>query len=239
MMEAVRSAGYSPTLLSFREPSSKPKSKLLPAIRTSLYPYIESEIPVILVMYTPELGGHAVVLIGHGWLEKPLLCVPIVIRRDNKALYIRNTVDWATPFYMHNDNTGPYLPIQDTGKKEEYTLDKVCYAIPLLPADVYMTAEEAEQISIRMICNAAGDGFLNNKAHLVRTYLQERYKFREQVIEGGMVDILKKHYRMQNLPRRMRITEINLQEGSDNPQEGKAKRIGEVIIDPTGEPTLG
>lgn len=237
MMEAVRSAGYSPTLLSYREPSSKPSRELLPRIKTSLYPYIESEIPVILAMYTQELGGHAVVLIGHGWGQQQALCSPVVINRGKKVLYVRNTVDWASPFYMHNDNTGPYVPIPDTADKNNYSLDKVCYAIPLLPSDVYMTAEEAEQASIRMICEFAGESFLTSKTYAVRTYLQERYKFREQARESGMVSTLKRHYRLKTLPRRMWVTEINLQEGYGSASSGAAMRVGEVIIDPTGEPT--
>ncbi|OGI58852.1 MAG: hypothetical protein A2V58_01685 [Candidatus Muproteobacteria bacterium RBG_19FT_COMBO_61_10] len=35
----------------------------------------------------------------------------------------------------------------------------------------------------------------------------------------------------------MWVTEINLREGYDEPLSGRAQRIGEVIIDPTGEPT--
>lgn len=237
MMEAVRSAGYSATLLSFREPSRKPGRDLLPRIKTSLYPYIESEIPVILAMATAELGGHAVVLIGHGWGAEPLLCAPTIIDRKPNWTYARNSVDWASPFYVHNDNSGPYLPIPDTGPKNEFSLDKVCYAIPLLPANVYMTAEEAEQAALRMVYHFSGDGFLNSNTHVVRTYLQERYKFREQVRNSRMVDALKNYYRMKALPHRMWITEINLQQGYDQPLTGHAKRIGEVIIDPTGEPT--
>ncbi len=237
MMEAVRSAGYSATLLSFREPSRKPGRDLLPRIKTSLYPYIESEIPVILAMTSAELGGHAVVLIGHGWGTQPMLCSPTIIQRASGPVYVRNAVDWATPFYIHNDNSGPYLPIPDSGSPQEFSLDKVCYAIPLLPADVYMTAEEAEQAALRMIYHFGGDGFLNCQTHVVRTYLQERYKFRAEVRGSGMVDSLKTYYRMKRLPHRMWITEINLQQGYDEPLTGKAQRIGEVIIDPTGEPT--
>jgi hypothetical protein len=237
MMEAVRSAGYSATLLSFREPGRKPSRELLPRIRASVYPYIESEIPVILAMATTELGGHAVVLIGHGWGSEPLLCAPTILSEKKAWLYARNSVDWATPFYIHNDNSGPYLPIPDTAPKEEFSLDKVCYAIPLLPADVYMTAEEAEQAALRMIRHFGGEGFLRNDVHVVRTYLQERYRFREQVRTSDMVDALKRHYRLKSLPRRMWITEINLLEGYAEPLTGGARRIGEVIIDPTGEPT--
>jgi len=238
MMEAVRSAGYSPTLLRFREPADgKPRTTLVPTIKTMLYPYVESEIPVILVLYTQELGGHAVVLIGHGWRREPMLCSPTLIRRGDKSFYVRNCVDWASPFYMHNDNTGPYLPIEDTGPKEAYTLDKVCYAIPLLPCDVYMTAEEAEQAAVRLIGHFGQGKYLDNGTHAIRTYLQERYRFREEARTSTMAEALRRHYRLKAVPRRMWITEINLQSGYGGSQEGRGTRIGEVLIDPTGEPT--
>lgn len=236
MMEAVRSAGYSATLLSFREPGGRPRTALLPKIKTSLYPYIESGIPVILAMHTQQLGGHAVVLIGHGWHQQPLFCALTAIVRGNQHIYVRNSADWASPFFMHNDNTGPYLQIPDTGDKGSYTLDKVCYAIPLLPGDVYMTAEEAEQVAFRLISHAAGDELLDNKKYVFRTYLQERYKFREEAKASGMTTALKRQYRLMRLPRRLWVTEVNLQDAYEQSDAGKGQRVGEVLVDPTGDP---
>lgn len=80
-----------------------------------------------------------------------MLCSPTLISHGDKSLYVRNRAVWASPFYMHNDNAGPYLPIEDTGPKEAYTLGKVCYAVALLPGDVNRTAEEAEQAAVRLI----------------------------------------------------------------------------------------
>ncbi len=237
MMEAVRSAGYSPTLLKFRNPSDRPQTKLLPLIRTSIYPYIESEIPVILAMYSVQLGGHAVVLIGHGW-QLSSFCAPIVISSPSKTIYVRNTVDYIGPFYIHNDNSGPYLPIPDTESWNKYSLDKVCYAIPLLPADVYMTAEESEQTALRIL-NKFDETFLKDKTFVVRTYLQERWKFRECVTQSTMADTLKRYYRLKKIPRRVWITEINLLEKYDQAGSKQAKRIGEIVIDPTGDPLQG
>ena len=237
MMEAVRSAGYSPTLLRFREPYEKPATALLPSIKTSIYPYIESETPVILVMITQELGGHAVVLIGHGWDVAPSSCSPVAIMQEDNITYVPNAVDWVSPFYIHNDNSGPYLPIPDTASKWEYSLDKVCYAIPLLPSDVYMSAEEAEQAALRMFGYVTNGSFLDNKKHVVRTYLQERYRFRETIVNSNIAETAKRYYRMKAFPKRVWVTEINQLDGYESSAESKSQRIGEIVIDPTTEPT--
>ena len=239
MMEAVRSAGYSPTLLRFREPHQPARGFLLPQIRSSLYPYIESEIPVIMVMSTPSLGGHAVVAIGHGWEPEPALCSPVVVVKGDQVKYVASSADWATPFYMHNDNGGPYLPLPDSSDAESYALDKVCYAIPFLPADVYMTAEEAEQAAVLMLDRFTDGQFLDSRVHVLRTYLQERHRFRANVRDSDMTRELKRYYRLKSIPRRVWVTEINLREGYEQAFPAKATRVGEVLIDPTTDPTQG
>jgi len=227
MMEAVRSAGYSPNLLRFRDPNDAPSQDVMYDIRCKLYPYIESEVPVIVAIASEKVGGHAVVLIGHGWDVAP----PILLTLSEGE--ITTAASWASPFFVHNDNAGPYLPLPDQGADEEYSLDKVCYAIPLLPANVYLSAEEAEEASIKLFKEIKPEG----QNFVIRTFLQERYKFREYVCTSSMNNEVKTYYRLKELPRRIWVTEINELDDYGNKAITKStKRVGEIIIDPTGEP---
>ncbi len=244
MMEAIRSSGYSPNLLWFRDvgdPLSDPLH-----VRRLLYPYIESGIPVILAIFPKDKSqsGHAVVLIGHGWDANPADKIRTSVRVISKGFVFLNSATWAAPFYMHNDNTGPYLPIPSTATVDQpYSLDAVCYAIPLLPTEVCLTAEEAEQtalISLLRLMNVSendSDEIQESLDHfLIRTYLQERNVFRNMVLESGMHDEVKKYYRYKEMPRRIWITELNLlkdYECGDKPDE--AVRVGEIIVDPTAD----
>ncbi len=244
MIEAVRSAGYAPNLLHLPEPVEEMKGEektdfnirerdRIDGIRDILYPYIESELPVILVMFHSG-GGHAVVIIGHGWNEEPDSYIKV--NEDNRFV---KAVSWAEPYYIHNDNTGPYRELHGASS-DDYSLEIARYAIPLFPNDVFMNAQEAEAVAIATIqlledhVKRQGADVLKDKEYVVRTYLQDRYKFREYIVASTICPSLKAYYRKKNLPRRIWVTEINKFEGYG---KGEAIRVGEVLVDPTGEPT--
>jgi len=244
MIEAVRSAGYAPNLLNLPKPVSKEEgednksfnrkaTERIEIIRDILYPYVESELPVILILFGSN-GGHAVVIIGHDWDDSPIKLV--VAAKDQRFV---KAVSWATPFYIHNDNTGPYRKLLDTSN-DDYSLNMAHYAIPLFPNGVFMNAQEAEAAAIATI--QSSEAILQkhsitplaNAKYVIRTYLLDRSKFRKHVVDGSMSPQIKAYYRKKTLPRRVWITELNhLDEYGNN--KGDNTRLGEVIIDPTGD----
>lgn len=244
--EAIRYAGYSSHIIWIKGHSEEIKDDQLANVKRKIYTYVESEIPVILGLFPTPQTGHAVVLIGHGWdaNAKP---IPIAthVMPHNSVLNIFHSFSWVKDFFIHNDNTGPYLKMQDRSN-EEYALEHAVFAVPLLPSDVFITGEEAETISLDMIPQmikeylgkkSEGAAQVEVKQIVVRTYLSERYKFREWVTKSTQMAVpLKRYYREKEFPKRIWITEICLLDTYAESDKNNAIRIGEVILDPTGEP---
>lgn len=243
MIEAIRFAGYSPHIMQFITESMLEGVELYHAKR-KIYTYVESEIPVVLGVFPSPITGHAIVLIGHNWDENnyPLHFL------DLNGLKIYHASEWVTNFIAHNDNTGPYITLSETGT-ENYRLEQVRFAIPLLPSDVFMSGEEAEEVALSLLRNifktdnqetspGAIHPQIKFKDGLVyRTYLVERHKFREWVTKNTDIHAeVKKYYRLKTLPKRIWVTEINLISQFNGASKGGLSRVGELIIDPTGEP---
>ena len=162
--EAIRSAGYSPHVLTGPGVLSKNtgetvqefKNKMelsITLIRREIYSYVESGIPVILGVFPSENSGHAVVAIGHGWQKssgKQHLIHTHTCATRNKQLKFVDPTPWATPFIIQNDNTGPYiqLPERGLGGPHDYAIDNCAFALPLLPDDIYIDADTALRFSI-------------------------------------------------------------------------------------------
>ena len=69
--EALRTAGYSPHTIPLRELGQDATEETIIASRQALYPYVESGIPVLVLLFPKDAEGHAVLLIGHGWEKEP------------------------------------------------------------------------------------------------------------------------------------------------------------------------
>ena len=204
MIEAIRNAGYSTHVCTFRSHGQEMSDTLLQSVKRTLYTYVESEIPVILALYPESGDGHAVVLIGHGWDANIINRVDVEIPLStNNATQVCHAVSWVNHFYIHNDNTGPYQTFPE--RKEagaNYFLEDVVLAIPLLPGDVYVSGEEADTTSrellgkILQLFEAMGsqvnlNDFLNQV--VIRTYLIDKHKFREWVRNSEMTKELKEY----------------------------------------------
>ena len=244
--EAVRSAGYSSHIIWIKGHSETITDDKLANSKRKIYTYVESEIPVILGLFPTPQTGHAVVLIGHGW-DAGAKPIPIATHTmpHNSVLNIFHSFSWVKEFYIHNDSTGPYLKLGDRSD-QDYALEHASFAVPLLPSDVFITGEEAEIISLDLISQMIKD-YLEKKSEktpkievkqiVVRTYLSERYRFREWVTKNDrMINILKRYYREKEFPKRIWITEICLLDSYAESDKNNAIRIGEIILDPTGEP---
>lgn len=245
IVEAIRFAGYSPHILYVKEPGNAITPQDLAEAKRKIYAYVESEIPVILGLYPNIHTGHAVVVIGHGWntTATPTLMSEILAATNHK-IQIFHSVNWVSGFWVHNDNTGPYTMLPDHSATS-YALDHVSFAIPLLPSDVFISGEEAEEVALRIlneeILKGLPDEATSTTSQLVaRTYLAERHKFRNWVTDNITISrTLREHYRTKEFPRRIWITEICIRDGYENVSDGRLIRVGEVLVDPTGDPNDG
>lgn len=253
--EALRTAGYAPHNIPLRKLEKPATDDSLAETRKSLYPYIESGIPVLMVLF-PERGeGHAVLLIGHGWSENPASLIEngeIRVSAKSQPIKIYDASSWVEPLFIHNDNTGPYLQIPEDG--EQYSLSAAVFAIPFLLPDVFVDAAEAKLTCLKLLADSLEDikSLLipedeeDNSAEdteypelVTRTYLQDKADFRSEVLSSDMPDEIKNYYRLKWLPKRIWVTEINLLDGYSNAPNGTAVRVGEILLDPASEPEDG
>ncbi|MBI2779507.1 MAG: hypothetical protein HYX62_06980 [Gammaproteobacteria bacterium] len=99
MIEAIRNAGYSTHVCTFRSSGEVMSNPLLQSVKRTLYTYVESEIPVILALYPESGDGHAVVLIGHGWDANIINRVDVDIPLSaNNATQVCHAVSWVNHF---------------------------------------------------------------------------------------------------------------------------------------------
>lgn len=248
--EALRAANYAPHMIPLRELNQVVNVDVINRTKQSLYPYIESGIPVLLILYPSPNAGHAVLLIGHGWEQNPsqMIREEAIELSENSSIEIYDASSWVSPFYIHNDNTGPYIPLLDHGDGEAYTLGDVVFAIPFLQPDVFIDAAEAKLACTRCLSESLEDlgaiitaGDVDAPEPVIpelvlRTYLQDRAEFRNTVINSDMPEDVKKYYRNKWLPRRVWITELNLFDQYEHSPESRPLRVGEIILDPSSEP---
>lgn len=250
IVEAVRAAGYSPHFMSFGQQNGGVVSLTKDQANVALYwlhPYIESKIPAILILF-PKSGGHAVVAIGHTWEDVPTnplsFNFPLA---NNVSVDVQLAASWTPSLLVHNDNSGPYRELALTNANpDEYCLSQALAAIPLLPADVFMTGEEAQQVGMDVISQVLlnlqtelGDAEVQKVAGLltVRLLLVEKRGLRSWAVSTtGIPPELQQWLRMQDLPRRIWVLELHLK--AVYPSHGKARvdsLVGLVLMDPTGD----
>lgn len=251
--EALRASGYSPHMIPLRDIRSVANEDDTAKTREALYPYIESGIPVLLILFPQNGEGHAVLLIGHGWDEKPSklrLNVELKIGSSSGPINVYDASSWVSPLYIHNDNTGPYIPISDLSSTGSYALADAVSAIPFLQPNVFVDAAEAKLTCHKVLQNCLEDlevllgGAENaeitwNMPELVtRVYLQDKSDFRSSIMDTDMPDDVKAYYRLKWLPKRIWVMEINLCDGYEA-NEDRSTRVGEILLDPASEPEDG
>ena len=131
MIYAIRQAGYQPLIL----------NEVSNGLEQVILPYVESGIPVILVLNAGQDVSHAVTVVGKVFAEQT--------KPGNL------TSDYISAFIVQNDQTGPYkwLPMNtnfsnqfsftDTTNKW-YFQDHAIFAIALISPRVFSTAIKAE-----------------------------------------------------------------------------------------------
>ncbi len=247
--EAIRTSGYAPHVLPVRRLEECISEKVINRIKSELYPYIESGIPVLLLLFPGNGEGHAVVVIGHGWNRRPKRLIDIDDIKPFQTHTMIRLVDaasWVEPYVIHNDNSGPYLTLPDTSDND-YALDQACYAIPLLQPDVFIDGSEAKRSCIKLLSDSISiNGHSSSSEEhplpselVVRTYLIDRSEFRKNVLKSAEADDVKTYFRMKWMPKRVWVTEFNSLDGYEDAPDHEGKRLGQILLDPAAEAEEG
>lgn len=247
MLEAIRSSGHDPLTLTC-DPTPPSKTPCAALVIEQAMPYIESGLPVIATLFPPG-GGHAVVCIGRQLAAAPVLDST----REMTTLGIRHRMasDWVEALVIHNDNTGPYLPIKSGDPlAHSYCLEHAKNLIVPLPEAVHMTAKEAEQAALKSLaytCVLHSQYDTSKRARLtpegdivLRTILVRRHAFRRWALADEELDqALKDWYRTIELPRLVWVVELHDAELFDPRNQNICSRIGEVVLDASADTLHG
>lgn len=244
MAEAVRAAGYSPLSMRLGHPSAPMQPDALNAARRQLHPYIESDIPVLLALAAPT-GGHAIAAIGHTWNAAPSPADMMFAEPETGAFPMQfcHAASWAPELLVHNDNSGPYRVLPASAHPEVYSLSQLFHAIPLLPADVFMTADEAmtcglsflRQLLEALVAFKTVEEIQSTAESLVvRVLLADKSRLRQWARTAAMPHELSVWVRSRDLPRRVWVLEVHLKEHFGDAGE-PASLVGLVFIDPTAD----
>lgn len=220
-------------------------------VKFALYPYLESGIPVILVIETKNKEMHAVVLVGHAWKAHPsdsIVSATYITPKSGQTsnpprIWLTSPTTYIPHLVVNNDNAGPYMTLPATG--DGYSLAKAQVAFPILHQSVFMTAEEAvaaaedqlgqflwELVSVGKLAEMnIADRFL------MRPVLRRRHDFRAWAMEELSGDNCTL-YRTTFLPSHVWVMELYEQHTyyAVSPSLDNAERLGEVVVDATGDP---
>jgi hypothetical protein len=252
MAEAIRAAGYSPHAIPLGAVNNATGTTALNAgelltARRHLHAYVESEIPVLLALHPPS-GGHAVAVIGHTWTPTPTDAETVFISfaKNGASTTVKHAISWVPEFIIHNDNTGPYQTLPAlSAPTVTYSLSCAAMAVPLLPADVFMTGEEALICGMGVLLDIL-EGLKKQKTPVeveaiakklvVRLLLAEKRKLRQWAATTPMVAELKEWLRTGDLPKRVWVFEIHTEVAYGAHNTGAQDTlVGLVLIDPTGD----
>lgn len=238
--EALRSSGYAPHLIPLKpEGEVNVTEEDIRRTKSKLYPYIESGIPVLLVLFSQN-GGHAVLLVGHDWDEKSsnLWGISVPPWDNGESLKLVDAASWINHFYINNDNTGPYVSLSNFGH-DDYSLEQAAFAIPFLRKDILIDADEAVSTCVGILNNCISDELIPELPELVfRVYMRERAEFRFEVLGDSWPDEVRRFYREKWLPKRFWVAEINAIDNYGTLTD-KVSRVGEILLDPCSEPADG
>lgn len=249
MVEAIRAAGYAPHSIRlgawFPGTSAMTDDELFRS-RQVVHAYVESGMPVVLILFPPS-GGHAVVVLGLSWVEAPVSFVRSPIQlADGTTCNFKHAASWSPSFLIHNDNTGPYREMPERSVSE-YSFQHGAIAIPLLPVDIFMSGEEAFTVGAELLADVflslkqasvsaeAFDQLIDGLA--LRLRLVEKRKLRRWgATDQVMVPELRECLRLMDLPKRVWMLEIHKAgEYGVRGEEEPYSLVGLILIDPTAD----
>jgi hypothetical protein len=251
MVEAIRAAGYSPHSIPLGDlwhmkGATEMNGSQIQESLMSIHPYIESEIPIVLILFPPS-GGHAVVVIGHTWDANMAKQRVVQVTCPNGLnIEFTHAASWVPELLIHNDNAGPYRHLKEVDP-QDYSLQHGAVAIPLLPADVFMSAEEAAALALEVVSdifgglNASGMKSAQAVQQLasgltVRLSLVEKRKLRNWAATEALVPELKEKVRLMEMPKRVWVFELHQRQNyGAHGAAGTNTLVGLILIDSTGD----
>lgn len=247
MLEAIRSSGHDPLTLTcdLMPPSATPTAA---QVIEQVMPYVESGLPVIVTLFPPG-GGHAVVCIGRQLAVRSGLNTSRVMTPLGISYSVAS--DWVEALVIHNDNTGPYMPLSSGNPAaRQYCLEHAKNLIVPLPEGVHMTAKEAEQAALKALaftCVLLSQYDTSQPLRLkpegdivLRTFLVRRHAFRRWAREDEELDpALKDWYRTIEMPRLIWLVELHDANLFDPRSPNTCSRIGEIILDASADTLHG
>jgi len=263
MVNAVAQLGYAPIVQTFEEPTRRKtalsKAKRAGDILRMVMPYLESQIPVILVL--PE---HAVCAVGH----------VLANARLSRVETVQRLADWTAGLIVHDDAVGPYRVLMRSSEKtsgaellpsavvpflSKHHLEDVVAVIVPMPAKLHSTADaiethvdtllkaqSGELVDLAEYARAEGlngthfieweHAWRRKDAHrlTVRTYLIDTVEYIRSLASHdflGFNQDLRRYYSRRKWPRTVWVSELVTQTQMES-SDGR-QVIGEVISDPT------
>jgi len=222
------------------------------ALEKMLYHYLESKIPVQLLVPT-ERGGHSLTVIGHSFdpdVWWALAREPYYRDRPLEE-FCHCSTNWIEHFTVQDDNFGPYLTVPKSHVRLCEMSGQSAIAVPL-PLDVNIEGPTAEliatycvakEINVQAMSTACQNGQISintwklfevmwshflKKDLVLRTFLVGSDEFKNSYIPP----YLKSYYDPLRLHNKIWLTEISIPELFSQTR----KRVGEVLIDPTAPP---
>jgi hypothetical protein len=194
----------------------------------------------------PSSGGHAVVVVGHTFSDTPAQLNKISRSLPRGvAISVTHAVSWVPNFVIHNDNSGPYLLLENNTSGNAYALDQTCVAIPLLPADVFLSGEEAFEYALsiwQMLLDelTASLGYEEtasfSEQFVVRLLLLDKSKIRSWAASSAIAPEARRQLRLVNLPRRVWVMELHLKDRyGAHARQNTASLVGFILLDSTGD----
>jgi len=235
IVSALVDMGFAPIVYSTRYQKMSTES--------IIYKYLESELPVILALDIPGIGGHAILVVGHNFLPKNYVC---------SISHLKN-VNYIDTFIVHDDARGPYInmPFNECIQGDtEYSLKNVIGIIVPAHKKLFLKGEDAEEharvlLYEQLLVNSTLCEKITNKAFIdayqsrqlvFRTYYTTSNKFKENIINSGMPSKLVHFYKNMGLPKYIWITEISSPQFLERSRKEERLIYGEIIIDSTGGP---
>lgn len=231
VLGALREMGYTPALFVHRDVN---------ATASIIYAYVESELPVILLVERKG-EGHAVVVIGHDFHQRP--------RVDPSW---KSNIHWIDNFIIHDDAAGPYANLLVKGRARSTSAlhsieEHARYIIVPLPPAIAMQADDVFDHIATLVDHLnkfiADFGmhvqpFRFSTAELTglvfRTFLRMSNDFKND-LPKEMSDFFRHRYKSMRMPRYIWIIEISQPRYLNKARSKNRKIIGEIVIDSTAD----
>lgn len=227
VLAALRDMGLEPLIFTHYDPQVTARL---------IYAYVESELPVILLLQVAQ-GGHAVVVIGHDFH-----------RRTKPLTSWNSNIHWIDCFYVHDDAIGPYRDLFIDKVTSQYSIEEhAAYVVVPVPPAVTMQANDVfDHIAIlKERLNSLIDLFGPNARSfrfsameltglIFRTYLRPSNIFKAQ-LSPYMSKLFRHRYRSMRMPRYIWVTEVSKARYINKTRSQNRKIIGEIVIDSTAD----